>query len=61
MGMFDELKDKAEDLAKDHKDVVEKVSDEVIERAGDAADSATKGRFSGQIDAAEQKADDAIN
>jgi hypothetical protein len=60
MGMFDELKDKAAALAEEHKDVVEQVSDQAIDKAGDAADAATGGKFSGQVDAAQQKADDAI-
>jgi hypothetical protein len=60
MGMFDEIKDKAAKLAADHPEMVEKVSDTVIEKAGDAADSATGGKHSDHITTAQQKADEAI-
>lgn len=60
MGMFDELKSKAAKLAKDHPDQVEKISDQVIEKAGDAADKMTGGKHADHVNAAQQKADDAI-
>ena len=60
MGMFDELKAKAEELASSHPDMVEKVSDQVIEKGGDAADAATGGKFADKIDMAQEKADGAI-
>ena len=60
MGMFDNIREQAEKVIADNPDKVEQVSDAVIGRAGDAADKATGGRFSGQIDAAEQAVDDRI-
>lgn len=61
MGIFDEIKDKAEDLATEHKDVVETVSDQVLDKVGDAVDDATGGRFDDQIQQAERAADEAID
>ncbi|HET6738976.1 MAG TPA: antitoxin [Kribbella sp.] len=46
MGMFDNMKDKAEDLAKEHPDQV----NEGLEKAGDFADDKTGGKFEDQID-----------
>ncbi len=60
MGMFDEIKDKAEKAMHDHSDQVEKISDEAIERAGDLADKATGNKFASQVDKAQQAADDHI-
>ena len=60
MGMFDDIKKKATDFAAEHPDQVEKVSDQVIERGGDAADKVTGGKYADKIDTAEEKADDAI-
>lgn len=60
MGMFDELKDTAENLASEHPDTVEQLSDAAIEKAGDAVDAATGGRFADQVDSAQRAADDAI-
>ncbi len=60
MGAFDELKDKGEKLEADHPEQAEKVSDEAIQKGGDAADKATGDKFSSQIDSGEKKADDAI-
>jgi hypothetical protein len=60
MGFLDDAKKKAEQLASEHPDQVEKVSDTVIDRAGDAADKATGGKYADKIDSAQEKADDAI-
>ncbi len=57
MGAFDELKDKAEKLATDHPDQVEKVSDEAIERGGDAADKATGDKYAKNVDQVQEQAD----
>lgn len=57
MGMFDELKDKGEKVAQEHPDQVEKISDQAIEKGGDAADQATDDKYSGQVDKAQEKAD----
>ena len=60
MGLFDSAKKKAEQLMRDNPDKVEELSDQAIDKAGDAVDSATDGKFSDQVDAAQQKADEAI-
>ncbi|MBK6886209.1 MAG: antitoxin [Tetrasphaera sp.] len=60
MGMFDEIKGKAEELLHGHSDKVEELSDQGIQKATDAADGATGGKFSDQIDTAGAKADDLI-
>ncbi|MFN8097059.1 MAG: antitoxin [Dermatophilaceae bacterium] len=60
MGMFDEIKGKAEELLHGHADKVEELSDQGIAKATDAADSATGGKYSDQIDAAGGKADELI-
>ncbi|MGL4172544.1 MAG: antitoxin [Actinomycetota bacterium] len=60
MGAFDSLKGKAEDLAQNHGDKLEGVSDTVIDKAGDAADKLTGGKFSDKIDGIQQAADDRI-
>jgi hypothetical protein len=60
MGFLDDAKDKISDLVSDHPDKVEEYSDQGIDRAGDALDAATEGRYADQVDAGQQKADDAI-
>jgi hypothetical protein len=60
VGMFDDLKKKATDLAEEHGDKVEAVSDQMIEKAGDAADKATGGKYADKVDAAQSKADEVI-
>jgi hypothetical protein len=60
MSMMDDFKDKAADLVKEHADKVESVSDQLLDKAADAADGATGGKFSAVIDAAQEKADDAV-
>jgi hypothetical protein len=44
MGMFDEIKGKAEELLHGHSDKVEELSDQGIQKATDAADGATGGK-----------------
>ncbi len=60
MGIFDEIKDKVEGLVHDNPDKVEEFSDQGIDKAGDALDSATGGKFSDQIDQGQSVADDKI-
>lgn len=61
MGFLDRLKgkggmkDKAIDLAKQHDDKI----DQGIDKAADAADKATKGKYTDKIDNAAEKAKDA--
>jgi hypothetical protein len=57
MGLGD-LGDKAKDLADSDKG--EKATDTGIDKAGDAADKATGGKFDGQIDKGQQAADDKV-
>ena len=49
------LKDKAIDFAKEHDDQI----DQGIDKAADAADKATKGKYADKIDGAAEKAKDA--
>ena len=60
MGFLDDAKAKAEEFINKNPDKVEDLSDQAIEKGGDAVDNATGGKFSDQVDAAQQKADDAI-
>jgi hypothetical protein len=60
MSQFDNLRKAAEDQLDKHGDKVEGLSDQGLEKAGDAADSATGGKFSDQIDQGQERADDAI-
>ena len=60
MGFLDDAKDKVNDLMHDNPDKVEDLSDQGIERGGDALDGVAGGKYSDQIDAGQQKADDAI-
>lgn len=46
MSQFDNLRDKAEDFAKDNPDKVQQASDQV----GDKIDDATGGKFADQVD-----------
>jgi hypothetical protein len=61
MGFLDKLKgkggmkDKAIDFAKEHDDKI----DQGIDKAADAADKATKGKYTDKIDNAAEKAKDA--
>ena len=50
-----ELKDKAINFAKEHDDQI----DQGIDKAADAADQATKGKYTDKIDGAAEKAKDA--
>jgi hypothetical protein len=61
MSMFDNLKDQALNLAKEHKDVVENVAEQAAEKIGDAVDGVTGGKFSDQVDAVQQQAPDQIS
>ncbi|WP_446664372.1 antitoxin [Flexivirga sp. B27] len=56
MGLFDSAKDKASELAGDNKDKV----DEGVEKAGDAVDDKTGGKFSDQIDSGQDAAKDKL-
>jgi hypothetical protein len=67
MGIFDEMKDKAEDAVEGAKgmasaavDKLQDVGEVVIDKGGDAIDAVTGGRFAEKIDAAQAKATDLI-
>ncbi|MBL8930217.1 MAG: antitoxin [Kineosporiaceae bacterium] len=78
MSAFDNLKNKAAELAdqakeqlahateaaksglESAKDNLESVSDAAIEKAGDAVDAVTGGKFADKVDAVQAKADDLI-
>jgi MT0933-like antitoxin protein len=60
VSFLDSAKEKLQELAGDHPDQVEQLSDQAIERGGDAVDSATGGTYAEQVDQAQVKADGAI-
>lgn len=60
MGMMDNIKNQAQQAMENNPDKVEELSDQAIQKAGDTADGATGGKFSEQIDGAEQQADGRI-
>jgi hypothetical protein len=60
VSIFDSAKEKVQQLAGDNPDKVEELSDQAIERGGDAIDSATGGKFAEHIDTAQAKGDEAV-
>ena len=60
MSFFDSAKEKLQELAADHPDQVEQLSDQAITHGGDAADRVTGGKFAEQVDQGQLKADEAI-
>ncbi|MBM6398945.1 antitoxin [Phycicoccus sonneratiae] len=60
MGFLDSAKEKLTELAEQHPEQVESLSDQAIERGGDAVDSATGGKYADKVDQAQAKADEAI-
>lgn len=60
MGIFDAAKDQAANLAGEHSDKVEGLSDQGIEKAGDFADEKSGGKFSEHVDSAQEQADQRI-
>ncbi len=60
MGTFDNLRAKAEKLTSDNPDKVESISDQVIEKGGDAVDRATGGRHAEHVDKAQRMADEKV-
>ncbi|MBK9476289.1 MAG: antitoxin [Tetrasphaera sp.] len=60
MGVFDSMKEKVEELLGQNPDKVEELSDAGIEKAGDAVDQATGGKFSDQVDQGENMLDEKI-
>lgn len=60
MGFLDSAKEKLTELAEQHPDQVESLSDQAIERGGDAVDSATGGKYADKVDQAQAKADEAV-
>ncbi len=60
MGLFDDAKQKLSEFTEKNPDKVEKISDVVIEKTGDAGDKVTGSKYSEQIDSFQEKADDAV-
>jgi hypothetical protein len=60
MGFLDDAKNKLDEVAKDHPDHVESVSDQAIERGGDSVDRATGRKYAEHVDTAQTRADDGI-
>ena len=60
MGFLDDAKKKAEELAEQHPDQLEKLSDGAIGKGGDLIDGATGGKYADKVDSAQDKADDAV-
>jgi hypothetical protein len=58
--VFDNLKDQVEKAESEHPDVVEKVSDEVIERGGDALNRATGDKYAEILLKGQSAADEQI-
>jgi len=58
--MFDNIKDQALNLAKEHKDTVENVTEQAVEKVGDLVDGVTGHKFSGQIDAVQEQAPEQV-
>ncbi len=56
MGMFDDMTNKAKDLASEHADKIH----DGIDKAADFADEKTGGRFSDQIDSGADMAKDQV-
>lgn len=56
MGLFDDIKHKAEDLAENHGDKIA----QGIDKAADLADKKTKGKHSGHIETGATKAKEAV-
>lgn len=56
MGAFDNVGDKAKDLAEDHPDQAK----QGVDKAGDFADDKTGGKYSDQIDTGQEKVGDAF-
>lgn len=60
MGFLDDAKKKAEELAKEHPDQLEKLSDGAIDKGGDLLDGATGGKYADKVDMAQRKADESV-
>lgn len=59
-GMFDNIRNKAEEAAANNPDKVEQLSDQGLDRAQSAADSATGGKHTDQITSAREQIDQRI-
>lgn len=60
MSAFDNIKDQASKAASENPDKVEQFSDQGIEKAGDAVDQKTGGKFSDKVDQAQQAGDQRV-
>jgi hypothetical protein len=60
MGFLDDAKKKAAELAEQHPEQLEKLSDGAIGKAGNLVDGATGGKYADKVDTAQDKADDSV-
>ncbi|MFN2319569.1 MAG: antitoxin, partial [Dermatophilaceae bacterium] len=60
MGVFDNVKKKAEELADQHSDKVEKHSDQGLDMAADKANSATGGKHADHIETGRSALDERV-
>ena len=60
MGFLDDAKEKLTELASQHPDQVESLSDQALERGGDAVDSVTGNRYAEHVDQVQARGDEAI-
>jgi hypothetical protein len=60
VSFLDGATEKLQELAKDHPEQVEQLSDQAITRGGDATDSVTGGKYAEQVDQGQAKADGAV-
>jgi hypothetical protein len=60
VSFLDGATEKLQELAKDHPEQVEQLSDQAITRGGDAIDSVTGGKYAEQVDQGQAKADGAV-
>ena len=60
MSLFDSAEESFQQLADDNPEQVEQLSDQAITHGGDAVDRVTGGKYAGQVDQGQVKADEAI-
>lgn len=60
MGVFDNIKNKATDLARDNADKVEQATDVALDKAADIANEKTGGKYADQVQKGRDVADGQI-
>lgn len=61
MGMFDDMKNKAADLAGQHSDKLDGAADQAVERAGDTVDERTGGKYAEHVDTGQARVNEEID